>query len=807
MAYSWKVEKCHSFSLELEQRKLLSSSSDFYIKTLNTVYPLGLNDRLYGGGCISKNSVTEFSYYKNPVPRRRRSHGVRRSGRKKSNINEEFIEELLIQLQSMFEKCLFINFYRKLKQLSKNVLRILFSKLGNTDNDFLKVMFGFSKDYTNVSFVKDEVERAVIVIPLNCYNIELLNLHSIFANKNVKSCLPANVRDLHPPKIFYKLNDPISLRVCNYSKFLSGISEQNVIHIISEDCICSSRSDFVYKPHGHIISGDLSIVENTVLRNFLSKGAKFRVPCTLPRSRIKSDLREAVDNHILKLSKKYKIPVSEFTQWTDEVANRINNRMNHMDSSTLKEASRYAHNWKSCQESIRILQKDFVITTVDKASGNFAFICKKFFLSVLLKELGFDLQSFQPVGNITYSPWSSVLPDIVCDHRVNLKNRFNISCPTADLKLPKLFWVPKLHKDPYKFRFIAGARNCTTKGLSVILNKGLSVVRSHFVAYCDSIKKNSGFNFFWSVKSSTEFLGKINNINKVYSVQVFDFSTLYTNLDQQQVVTHLYSLFDIVFNSTSRRYLCVGWNKSFFAKKVYNGYICFDIVKFKEAIQFIVSEVYVTFSGKVFKQVRGLPMGGNCSPLLADLFLSHCEFVFMKSLLAEKKFGLARLLSATSRYIDDLCIVNYRHFVNLLPKIYPNDLVAERNGNNDKSTDYLDIKINIVYDRLYTSVYHKVDDFPFPVVLMTFPDSLIPRKMGLHVFASQIIRVLRICSKFEFVIERTQRIASILVKRGYSVKELRRGATNILRKHTKLLLKFGVSSCKEFFNSCELHEV
>ena len=121
-------------------------------------------------------------------------------------------------------------------------------------------------------------------------------------------------------------------------------------------------------------------------------------------------------------------------------------------------------------------------------------------------------------------------------------------------------------------------------------------------------------------------------------------------------------------------------------------------------------------------------MGGNCSPLLADLFLAHCEFIFMKSLLSEKKFGLAKLLSNTSRYIDDLSIVNYRHFANLLPKIYPCDLIAERNGSNDKSTEYLDVKIDIVLDRVHTSVYHKVDNFPFPVVLLTFPDSLIPQK-------------------------------------------------------------------------------
>ena len=72
--------------------------------------------------------------------------------------------------------------------------------------------------------------------------------------------------------------------------------------------------------------------------------------------------------------------------------------------------------------------------------------------------------------------------------------------------------------------------------------------------------------------------------------------------------------------------------------------------------------------------------------------------------------------------------------------------------------------------------------------------------MGLHVFASQIIRFLRICSLFQSVIERTQKITNIFVSRGFFINELRRSATNILHKHVQLLLKFGVSSPKEFFD-------
>ena len=43
--------------------------------------------------------------------------------------------------------------------------------------------------------------------------------------------------------------------------------------------------------------------------------------------------------------------------------------------------------------------------------------------------------------------------------------------------LPYLYWIPKLHKTPYKERYIAGSSNCSTKELSIHLTKIMSAVK------------------------------------------------------------------------------------------------------------------------------------------------------------------------------------------------------------------------------------------------------------------------------------------------------------------------------------------
>ena len=357
-----------------------------------------------------------------------------------------------------------------------------------------------------------------------------------------------------------------------------------------------------------------------------------------------------------------------------------------------------------------------------------------------------------------------------------------------------------MHKNPYKYRFIAGARHCSTKPLSVIVNLGLAVVKEKFRRYCNAIQRNSGFNFFWSINSTMEFLDRIKSL-KIHSLQVYDFSTLYTNLDQRNILSHINSLFDLVFNSTNNKYLCIKTDNSFFSCKTYNSYNCFYLALFKEAVQFIVNEVFVCFGGLVFKQIRGIPMGGNSSPLLADLFLAHCEFQYMSSLLKEKKFNLAKLLSNTTRYIDGLCFFNYKYFHSIKDKIYPLDLAADRNGNDDKAVSYLDVKLVVQEDGCHTSVYHKVEDFDFHVILLTFPSSLIPLKMGDRIYAGQILRYLRICSNFKDFVDRAIAITQLLKSRGYSSSDLQFCMEKVISKHSFILSKFNLFSARQVSNS------
>ena len=63
---------------------------------------------------------------------------------------------------------------------------------------------------------------------------------------------------------------------------------------------------------------------------------------------------------------------------------------------------------------------------------------------------------------------------------------------------------------------------------------------------------------------------------------------------------------------------------------------------------------FIRFGLKLYRQIVGIPMGINCVPLIADLFLFCYERDFMSSLLDYNKAGVIEAFNSASRYLNDV---------------------------------------------------------------------------------------------------------------------------------------------------------
>jgi hypothetical protein len=63
-----------------------------------------------------------------------------------------------------------------------------------------------------------------------------------------------------------------------------------------------------------------------------------------------------------------------------------------------------------------------------------------------------------------------------------------------ELDLPSFYWIPKLHKYPFKQRYIAGSAKCSSKPISKLLTCILSAVKTGLQSYCDTRYSRGGMD-------------------------------------------------------------------------------------------------------------------------------------------------------------------------------------------------------------------------------------------------------------------------------------------------------------------------
>ena len=84
----------------------------------------------------------------------------------------------------------------------------------------------------------------------------------------------------------------------------------------------------------------------------------------------------------------------------------------------------------------------------------------------------------------------------------------------------------------------------------------------------------------------------------------------------------------------------------FFTSEVHKNYTLWTCQKVCEALTFQLDKIYIRFGTKLFRQMVVIPMGTNCAPIVADLFLFlFYERDFMMSLSVENQFEIIEAFS------------------------------------------------------------------------------------------------------------------------------------------------------------------
>ena len=399
------------------------------------------------------------------------------------------------------------------------------------------------------------------------------------------------------------------------------------------------------------------------------------------------------------------------------------------------------------KNNLEQLQENFVMVPIDKADNNFSFVCKRYYVEIITKELGLE-----DGNNNTYEYLpNSNIDDTVKKHEDDLAKDFNISVPKDMRTLPDIYWLPKLHKTPIKARFIIASRKCSLKKLSKDVTSIFKLAYDQVERYNQKASIFSGIKSFWVIQNSLPVLNtldKINLKNKAKTLSSFDFSTLYTNIPHVKLFKELSEIIKFIFKGGRNSTISVGKHgKACWSRNSYKAN--YDIDKITNAVKYLLDNCHFKFGNKLFRQIVGIPMGSDPAPFFANLFLYQYESRWLNKMKKEN-YILVRKFGRVFRFIDDLLAVNDgNEFERYHQQIYPPELVLKKENVTNSATNFLELNIQIKNDWFHTMLYDKRDDFGFHISRLPYKDSNIPNRMFYSSISAETLRICRATSNIQ----------------------------------------------------------
>ena len=132
---------------------------------------------------------------------------------------------------------------------------------------------------------------------------------------------------------------------------------------------------------------------------------------------------------------------------------------------------------------------------------------------------------------------------------------------------------------------------------------------------------------------------------------------------------------------------------AFFTSEQPKRYKLWSCQRMCDALHYLLDNKFIRFGSKLYRQIVGIPMGTNCAPLVADMFLFCYERDFMLSLSNNNQADIIESFKSTSRYLDDLLNIDNPYFEQMVGQIYPKELQLNKSNSSDTEAPFLKLEL------------------------------------------------------------------------------------------------------------------
>ena len=296
---------------------------------------------------------------------------------------------------------------------------------------------------------------------------------------------------------------PLGHSIFNYNKFCKDLP----INIEDLPFFCKNLEykDYVNEFHGHIITGDLNIIDDTNLRKFMSYGTKYRLSKCNNVKNIFLGIKLDIDKFVYRTACYYSYPIEAFKEWQSHLYNYFYKYISNLYIPS--------NNCNNIHKQISQLRERFVVAYIDKCASNYSIICKKYYAETLKNYID-NCNIFKHKSDN-----SIIINKLILALHKPLK--FNPS----NLNFPYVVLIPKMHKNPISFRTVT---------VGVITYSNIASIK--LLKILNNIRINPHYNkYFTFIKNSYKLVDYLKQYNKVFSISTYDFKDLFNNINVKEL--------------------------------------------------------------------------------------------------------------------------------------------------------------------------------------------------------------------------------------------------------------------------------
>ena len=250
--------------------------------------------------------------------------------------------------------------------------------------------------------------------------MDAANLAGIFNDPSIHALLPAAARHLQT-LVTAKHRQPLRSSALTHNKYGRDLTYNDILDLRYgvDSCDCGRcHQSFCPDGHPHVITADLSLLQNPRLEAMLSLGMSHRAAfikkfTPLVRAQHLQHLKECLDTFYSRLSQKHGIHEILFDAHRNAVLHAVAKNLDNLADGTNLIPPDAPLLYKDFEADLATAHQRWIFTVTDKLPNTLILICKYYYAYLIIH----DIYARNPITNQpVFTPTHDAIADVITDY-------------------------------------------------------------------------------------------------------------------------------------------------------------------------------------------------------------------------------------------------------------------------------------------------------------------------------------------------------------------------------------------------------